>query len=63
VDGGVAAAVDEAIVFAIPPAITPTPFVLRYRSTDGSQRRKVEQFALRYLRANGKVEILRVVAF
>jgi hypothetical protein len=26
----------------------------RCRSTDGARRRKVEQFALRYLRANGE---------
>ena len=31
-----------------------TPFVLRYRSTNGSQGRGLEQFALRYLRANGE---------
>jgi hypothetical protein len=32
------------------------PFVLRYRSMNGSHRRDVEQLALRYLRANGDFE-------
>jgi hypothetical protein len=33
------------------------PFVLRYRSMNGSHGRKFEQFTLRYLRVNGNFEI------